>query len=138
MTQKTEHTSLSSGQDMRKKKKGFTFFSICVVVLIMFSFYAVRFTTTNNIININDSSSSSVDVDVTDDGNQNQDQVGGIRVTCPHGCTFYYFGCGTLGNPQLCDTCANFKDASTGDKALCLSAYPFGIYVASALGYCCK
>jgi len=136
MTQKTEHTSLSSGQDMRKKKKGFTFFSICVVVLIMFSFYAVRFTTTNNIIN--DSSSSSVDVDVTDDGNQNQDQVGGIRVTCPHGCTFYYFGCGTLGNPQLCDTCANFKDASTGDKALCLSAYPFGIYVASALGYCCK
>merc|ERR1712238_14622 len=29
----------------------------------------------------------------------------GLQMTCPRGCTFYYFGCGVLGSPQVCDVC---------------------------------
>ena len=27
----------------------------------------------------------------------------GVPLLCPVGCTYYFFGCGTLGNPPPCD-----------------------------------
>jgi len=40
----------------------------------------------------NTSSVAGLDVDVM-----------GVPANCPRGCTFYFFGCGTLGNPPQCE-----------------------------------
>merc|ERR1712113_1007164 len=36
--------------------------------------------------------------------------VRGIPLDCGPGCSFYFFGCGVLGNPPVCDSCIYFND----------------------------
>jgi len=101
MTQQTEHTSLSSGQDMRKKKKGLISIIIIFCVFVFMFFSAVRFTTTNT-NNVEGTSKTDTDTD-TDITLMDISQVGGIPMCCPHGCTYYMFGCDFLGNPPKCE-----------------------------------
>jgi len=161
MTQ-NEHTSLSSGQDKRKNK-GLISNTFSNFVLVLTIFCAVRFTTNyiNDNVNVTTTTDTSTDtgmalmlmdivldekdeVVIKEEEEEDRPQlrvagtkVGGYQATCPQGCTFYYFGCGTFGNPKTCDKCKPTGDA--GDIALCFSSKALGQPLLSFATFtCCK
>merc|ERR1712238_210935 len=130
-------------------------FSIFVLVLTIFC--AVRFTTNyiNDSVNVTTTTDTDTDTDkalllmdivldekdkvVIEDEEEDRPLVlQGLQMTCPHGCTYYHFGCGVLGAPQVCDVCLH---GSLGDKTLCNTAAGYGswgLWMFSGGWFCCK